>query len=240
MTTYAIFRLMWLPFTTFIRTWQLMVTTFRWPWRPMVKTLWRPWRLVVKTLWRPLLRLTTTLWLSRMTSLMTHVMTLMTSIVRIHCPHDWDQVTKRMTRWWQGWLTTPTEDVANLVWRPMWLLLTTHDDRSDDQNPTPTTLTTLGDLPWTIHVTTCWRPWNFFDDIWWLNLAIFITKVESCLSCRGVMWPRNTNNVSQNWTFYWVPAIIHFSPKRPNSQFQMSDLEWVWNRFRMTFLTKIP
>ena len=75
----------------------------------------------------------------------------------IHCPHDWDQVTKRTTRWWQGWLTTLTDNVANLVWWPMWLLLMTHDDQSDDQNMTPTTLTTTGDYLW-------WSMWQPVDD----------------------------------------------------------------------------
>jgi hypothetical protein len=93
----------------------------------------------------------------------------------IHCPHDWDQVTKRTTRWWQGWLTTPTDDVANLVWRPMWLLLTTCDDLSDGQNMTPMTLTTMGDqLPLMIHVTTCWWPWKFSmtsDEFIWRYLS---------------------------------------------------------------------
>ena len=63
----------------------------------------------------------------------------------IHCPHDWDQVTKRTSRWQQEWLTTLNDDVANLVWWQMWLLLTTRDDWSDDNNMNPTTLTSTGD-----------------------------------------------------------------------------------------------
>ena len=87
-----------------------------------------------------------------------------------HCPHDSDQVTKRTTRWWQGWLTTLTDDVGNLVWRPMWLLLTTRDDRSDDQNTTPTTLTTTGDYLWWSMRWPVDDPGNFlmtsYDSIW--------------------------------------------------------------------------
>ena len=75
----------------------------------------------------------------------------------IYCPRDWDKVTKvtkRTTRWLQGQLMTLTDNVVNLVWQLMWLLLTTCDDRSDDQNRTPTTVTTMGDYLWL----SMWRP----------------------------------------------------------------------------------
>ena len=69
----------------------------------------------------------------------------------IHCPHDWDQVTKRMTRWRQGLRTTPTDDMVNLVWQPMWRLPMTREHQSDDRNRTPTTLMTTGDyLGWSM------------------------------------------------------------------------------------------
>ena len=91
-----------------------------------------------------------------------------------HCPHDWDQVMKRTTRWQQERLATPTDDVASLVWWPMWLLLTTREDQSDDQHTTPMTLMTTGDyLGWSM-----WRPvddpGNFlttFDDSIWRYLS---------------------------------------------------------------------
>jgi len=107
------------------------------PWRPVVKTLWWPWRLVGKTLWWPLLRLTTTLWLPRMTSLMTHVMTLTTSMIFI--------VSMIETKSGYGRLMTLCDDMVNFVWWPMWLLLTTCDDQSDDQNTTLMTLMITGD-----------------------------------------------------------------------------------------------
>jgi len=105
----------------------------------------------------------------------------------IHCPHDWDQVTKRMTMWQQGWLMTQTYDVANPVWWPMWWLLWTCDDQSDDQNTTPMTLMTMGDyIGWSM-----WRPvngpGNFHDDMWGLHLAILQPKLKAvCLA--GLLW----------------------------------------------------
>jgi hypothetical protein len=91
-----------------------------------------------------------------------------------------DYVTKRMTRWWQGWLTTLSDDVVNIVWWRMWLLLTTPDNLSDDQNMT---LTKTGDsLGWSMWCSVD-NPKNFLDDIWQLRLAIFVVKAESFLSC---------------------------------------------------------
>jgi len=106
------------------------------------------------------------------------------SLLCLCLSHDWDQVTKRTTRQQQGQLMNLSDDMANLVWWPMWLLLTTPDDLSDDQNTTLTPLMTMGDyLGWSM-----WWPVDdpqfFLDDIWWLHLAIFIAKVKSCLSCR--------------------------------------------------------
>ena len=101
----------------------------------------------------------------------------------IHCPHDWDQVMKRTTTWQKGRLMSLTDDVVNLVWWPMWLLLTTCDDRSDNPNTTPTTLMTTGDYLWRSMWWPVDDPRKFLDNNWWLHLAIFIAKVESCLSC---------------------------------------------------------
>ena len=66
----------------------------------------------------------------------------------INCPNDWDQVTKRTTRWWQGQLTTLTDDVANLLWRQMWQLRMSPDGQSANINTTQMTLTTTGDHLW--------------------------------------------------------------------------------------------
>jgi hypothetical protein len=67
-----------------------------------------------------------------------------------------------------AWLTTQRDNVVNLVWRPMWLLLTTCDDQSDDQNMTPTTLTTMGHYVGQSMLWPVGDPWIF---------AIFIAKV---------------------------------------------------------------
>ena len=70
-----------------------------------------------------------------------------------------------MTRWWQGWLTTLTDDMANLLWRPMWLLhLTTQVmTKTQPQQPWRQWVTTFDDqcedllmtleIPWQ-HLTT--------------------------------------------------------------------------------------
>ena len=95
----------------------------------------------------------------------------------IHCLHDWDQVMTRTTRWWQGRLPTPTDDMANLVWWPMWLLLATCNDRSDDQNTTLPTLTTTGDSllcsmwqsvddPGNFLTTSDDSIWQYYDQSW--------------------------------------------------------------------------
>jgi hypothetical protein len=137
-------------------------------WIPRVKTLWRPWQLVVKTLRRPLLQLTTTLWLPPMTSLTTHVTTLMVSIIFI-VPmietkwQKWQQVMTRMTNspnWCHGKscvttnVTTP-HDMWRLKWRPKY-------NPNDPSNPgNPDDPDNSGWLSWTINVTTCWRPSKF-------------------------------------------------------------------------------
>ena len=165
-------------------------------------------------------------------------------IYNIHCPHDWDQVTKMTTRWWQGWLTALTDAVVNLVWRPMWLLLMTCDNWSDDQNTTPmtpatpailTTLTTVGDYLGL----SMWRPVDdpryFLDNIWRLHLAIFIATVESCLSCwqqsqkhyyhhilKLVVWyhMQKTNNTQSSSTQY--------SNQIPSRQAHLISNRHVW------------
>jgi hypothetical protein len=58
------------------------------------------------------------------------------------------------------------------------------DDQSDDQNTTLTTLPTTGDYLGRSMWQPVDNPQHFLDDIWWLHLVIFITKVKSCLSCR--------------------------------------------------------
>ena len=40
------------------------------------------------------------------------------------------------------------------------------------------------------------------------------------------------------FSLYWVAAIINFLTKHTNAQFQMSDLEWIWDRFRVTLWRK--
>ena len=176
--TCAIFRLMWLPFKTFVQPWWPMVTTFWRPWRPMVKTVPRPWWLLVKTV----RRLLWAWWLPCDYSPWRHWWPMWQHWRP--CAHNWlwpsdkkdDKVTTKMTddREWR---------CGKFKWWTMWLLLTTPDNPSDDQNMTPRTLTTLDEYHWQ----SMWWPGddthNFLDDIWRLHLEIFIIKVKSCLSC---------------------------------------------------------
>jgi hypothetical protein len=199
-----------------------------WPWRPMVKTLWWPQWLVVKTLWQPLLWLLTT----------PHEITegscddiddleQMGQIYRKAYGGGPYQVTTRTTSWWQWWLTTLSDNVVKPVRQPVWLLLMTPDDLSEDQNTTLTTMMTLmttGDyLGWSM----LWPiddPKKFFDDSWLLHLAIFITKVESCLSCRWL--PMS----SQALIFTSLQACIqkHMQSSMPSYNYPVSMHRGSW------------
>ena len=122
----------------------------------------------------------------------------------IHCPHDWDQVTKRMKRWQQGWLMTITDDMANLLWQPMWLLQTTPDDWSDNQNTTPTTLMTTGDYLWWSMSRPVDDPGPFLttsDDSIWRYLSPK-SKV-ACLA--GANW------TSHVWAYRILMCLINFT-----------------------------
>ena len=85
-----------------------------------------------------------------------------TLTLAIHClcsSHEWEQVTKSTTPWQPWWLMTLTANPTDLLWRPMWLDLTTRDDPSDDKKTTLTTLMTLvDDLIWHMWWLTGWRP----------------------------------------------------------------------------------
>ena len=119
---------------TFIRPWQTMVMTFWWPLRPMSggeDTLTAPFTTHDYLVTTP-------------HDITDNPCDDIGDLYCIHCPQNWDQLMKRTTRWWQGWLTTPIDNMVNVAWWPMWLLLMTCDDQSDDQNTTPTTLMTTG------------------------------------------------------------------------------------------------
>lgn len=100
---------------------------------------------------------------------------------------NYDQVMKRTTRWWWRWLTTVSDNMANLsdkrcdysllhlttqmmtkIWPQWswWHWINTIDNPCDD-------------------LVTSNHTHNFLDHNWWLHLAILIAKVKSCMSCRS-------------------------------------------------------
>ena len=165
---------MWLPFTTFVQ-----------PWRPMVKTFWRPRRPMVKTLWRP-----NDWWRRHFDNPFYDP--------RLPCDYPTWHHWRPMWQHWRPWLT-PSDEKDNKVTTRT----TNNPNCRRGESCVMTDVTTAHNMWWpkwrpkydlgdpnnnawlhlTINVMTWWWPWKFLDDIWRLHLAIFIAKVESCMSC---------------------------------------------------------
>jgi hypothetical protein len=103
-----------------------------------------------------------------------------------------EKVMTRMTNdpnWWRGESCVMTDvTTAHNMWRPKWWPKYNPNDPVDN-----------GWLPWMIHVMICWRPWNFFDNIWRFNLAIFIAKDKSFLSCCCKAFHSNPYDYCKFW-----------------------------------------
>jgi len=172
---------MWLPFTTIWRPWRLHVTTL---WRPD-NFWWRPSDDPDGLWWRPSDDPCYDSWLPSDDPSWRHWRPTwrLDDLPQITTVKQREQVTKSTTPWRPWQLTILTDNPTDLLWRPMWLHLTTRDHLSEDKKTTLTTLTTLVDDL----IRPMWRPVDdcqkSLDDIWRLHLAILIAKVENCLSC---------------------------------------------------------
>ena len=93
-----------------------------------------------------------------------------------------DDKEDQVKKWWPMTLSV---NVVNIMWWPTWLPLTSLWYPWNDQNAT-LNLVTSGDYRWWLLWWTGDDPVNFmmaYNDIWWQQLEIFITKVKRCVSC---------------------------------------------------------